>query len=542
MGCCILLREIYCDKFYQKKVEFIDGFNVVLGTDSGDNSIGKSTFMLIIDFVFGGTTYSSSTDIIDNVGDHHILFKFEFDNRFFHFSRSIMDQNVVTKCDENYAPNETISLNDYRKWLSEKYHLNLFELTFREAVGRHIRVYRKKNYDEAFPLHSAPKEKSSTAMVSLLKLFNRYKTISVLTKQAKESEEKLSAYNKAQKLSFISSINKTTFKKNEKEIQRLQTEIHNLETGLEHNLLDVDSTASEEAIHIKKDLTRAKRMRTGILSRISTLDENAIYSFSSTTDELSELSTFFPECNIKKISDIEAFHRKISTIFKSEIKAEKEELTEAQKEYDSIITQLTQKLSQLVHNPNLSKIILQKHANAIKAIEKMQKENEAYLKHQELQVAKNSDTERLRLAKNEQYGIVEKQINFEMERINQEIYVEKYNAPTIHFNDSTYLFRTPNDTGTGIAYKGLVVFDLAILKLTAIPILVHDSVVLKQISDEAIENITQQYINCGKQVVIALDKQHSYSEKTAETLEKYAILKLAPNGEELFGRSWGKKS
>lgn len=67
-------------------------------------------------------------------------------------------------------------------------------------------------------------------------------------------------------------------------------------------MLDVDSIASEEAIHIKKDLSRAKRMRTGILSRISTLDENAVYSFSSTTDELSELSTFFPECNIKKNS------------------------------------------------------------------------------------------------------------------------------------------------------------------------------------------------------------------------------------------------
>ncbi len=486
-----MLREIYCDKFHQKKIEFTDGFNVVLGTNSGDNSIGKSTFMLILDFVFGGTTYSSSTDIIDNVGDHRISFKFEFDNQFFYFSRSIKDQNTVEKCDENYNQTATISLNDYRKWLSENNHLKIFELRYREAVGRYIRVYRKKNYDEDFPLHSDPKEKSSAAMISLLKLFNRYETIAALAEQAKESEDKLSAYNKAQKLSFISSINKNTFKKNEKEIQQLQTEIHNLEAGLEHDLLDVDSIASEEAIHIKKDLSRAKRMRTGILSRISTLDENAAYSFSSTTDELSELSTFFPECNIRKLSDIEAFHRKISTIFKSEIRTEKEELLEALKEYDSIIAQLTEKLSQLVHNPNLSKIILQKHADALKKIEKMQRENEAYSKHQALQEAKSSDAVRLSLAKSEQYGIVEKQINIEMERINQEIYVEKYNAPTLHFNDSTYLFRTPNDTGTGIAYKGLVAFDLAIMKLTAIPILVHDSVVLKQISDEAIENITQ---------------------------------------------------
>lgn len=540
MGRCILLREISCDEFHQKKIEFNDGFNVVLGTDSGDNSIGKSTFMLIIDFVFGGSTYASQTDIINNVGDHRISFKFEFDNQFFYFSRSIMNQNVVEKCDESYNQTATISLFDYRKWLSEKYHLNLFGLSFREAVGRYIRVYRKKNYDENKPLHYDPQEKSMDAMISLLKLFDRYQTIAELDIQAKKSNEKLTTYSKAQRLNLITSINKTTFKKNERKIKNLQTEIQNIETGLEHNLLDVDSTASEEAIQIKKELSRAKRMRTGVLSRMSTLDDNAEYTFSSTTDELSELSSFFPECNIKKLSEIESFHGKISSIFKSEIRAEKVELVKAIREYDSIIAQLSERLSQLVHNPNLSKIILQKHADTLKSIDKMQKENEAYSKQQELKEIKKSDNERLKEAKSEQFGIVEKQINIEMEEINKKIYIEKYNAPTIHFSDSTYSFTTPNDTGTGIAYKGLVVFDLAIMKLTAIPVLVHDSVVLKQISDEAIENITQQYIECGKQVVIALDKQQSYSEKTAEILERYAVLKLAPNGEELFGRSWGK--
>ena len=129
-----------------------------------------------------------------------------------------------------------------------------------------------------------------------------------------------------------------------------------------------------------------------------------------------------------------------------------------------------------------------------------------------------------------------------MEQINATLYKEEYNSPLLHFSDSDYLFTTPNDTGTGIAYKGLVVFDLSIKHLTNLPILVHDSVVLKQISDDAIENIMNQYIDCGKQTIIALDKQESYSEKTAELLDNYSILELAPNGRELFGRSWGKKS
>ena len=63
-----MLYEICCDQFHQKRIVFNAGLSVILGTNTGDNSIGKSTFLLIVDFVFGGSTYSETTDIINNVG------------------------------------------------------------------------------------------------------------------------------------------------------------------------------------------------------------------------------------------------------------------------------------------------------------------------------------------------------------------------------------------------------------------------------------------------------------------------------------------
>ena len=81
-----------------------------------------------------------------------------------------------------------------------------------------------------------------------------------------------------------------------------------------------------------------------------------------------------------------------------------------------------------------------------------------------------------------------------MSRLNDAIYEGSYNAPVLEFTESGYLFFTPDDTGTGIAYKGLVVYDLAVLGLTKLPVLAHDSVVLKQISDDAIERIVRDYI------------------------------------------------
>ena len=47
-----MLTEIICDKFIQEKIVFKNGLNVVLGDEESSNSIGKSTLLLIIDFIF----------------------------------------------------------------------------------------------------------------------------------------------------------------------------------------------------------------------------------------------------------------------------------------------------------------------------------------------------------------------------------------------------------------------------------------------------------------------------------------------------------
>lgn len=535
-----MLCEIYCKEFYQKKVEFNSGFNVVLGTKTGDNSIGKSTFMLIIDFVFGGNTYSDSIDILKNVGLHDICFKFEFNGVSYYFKRSNADRNIVWKCNSDYAPSESISNEAYCQWLSEQYGLNLYKLSFRDAVGRYMRVYGKKNCDENHPLHAVQSESSNKAAIALLKLFDCYKIIADLEDRAKMSNDELKTFEKAQKLEYIAKINKREYNKNQKEIKKLQTEIQELSTGLEDGLLDVDAEASAEAIQIKNQLSRAKRLRSGVKSRLSTLNENSDYKFSITTNTYTELEKFFPNVNLKHIEEVEVFHNKIASIFKDELKEEKINLNKKINEYDSIINDYEEQLKELIQNPKLSKIILKKYADALKNIEKMNNENNTYTQLKKLKRTKENDVKSLKTIKNEQFAILEKNINIEMERINNQIYQKKFNSPIIHFTDSSYAFTTPNDTGTGIAYKGMVVFDLAIMHLTQVPVLIHDSVVLKQISDNAIENIINQYIDCKKQVVIALDKPDSYSKKTFNMLDKYSVLKLAPNGQELFGRSWRK--
>lgn len=139
----------------------------------------------------------------------------------------------------------------------------------------------------------------------------------------------------------------------------------------------------------------------------------------------------------------------------------------------------------------------------------------------------------------EQISFMQQAINAEMVIINNAIYDGKKTAPSLLIsNASHYSFFTPRDGGTGSQYKGLVVFDLAMLNLTNLPLLVHDSVMLKHIADEAIERILLLYSKTPKQVFIAMDKEGSYTEEAQKIMEKTKILQLSIGEGALFGRTW----
>lgn len=84
------------------------------------------------------------------------------------------------------------------------------------------------------------------------------------------------------------------------------------------------------------------------------------------------------------------------------------------------------------------------------------------------------------------------------------------NAPVIKFeNGSKYTFYTPGDGGLGTGYKSLIVFDLSILNLTPLPAAAHDSLMFNHIGYEPLEKIMELYMQSGKQIFIAYDKQEA---------------------------------
>lgn len=537
-----MLYEIICDKFKKKKIIFHAGLNTVLGDDIGSNSIGKSTFLMIIDFVFGGKDYMMlSTDIQRNVGRHLIKFCFLFQNEKYYFSRDTSNLEVVNNCDEQYNIVSIMSLEEFCLFLKSNYNILLEDISFRNIVGRFSRIYGKENLDEKHPLNIIHNEKSGEPTNALLKLFDLYKYIAELDFLLKRKETEFKAYKNAQKYDFMPSIGKRKYKANEKELLTLNQEKEQIPIELDSNLMDLDSVKADELLNLKTDLSTAKRHRSRLYSQLRAIDSGLEETTALKSEKFGELLNFFPEAAIKKIYEIEEFHKEIRQVLKSELKQEKAELNKLIGIAQGQIDGLEQSIKEITQCSNLSKAILIKYSNIQKRIEFLEKENESFNKLQSLNKAKTDAKDRRDKMKLEQLLQLQTLINTKMQEINDYIYSGKKKPPVVKFDGNQYTFFTMDDTGTGTSYKSMVVYDLSILELTQLPILIHDSVVLKQISDIAIEKILEKYLMANKQIFISFDRISSYTQKSQNILKSNKVLELSVGGQELFGRSWNDR-
>ena len=537
-----MLCEIICDYFKQPRIQFYPGLNTVLGDGSGSNSIGKSTFLMIIDFVFGGNDYViKSTDVQRNIGKHTIKFHFKFDGEDFFFSRDTNDPEIVYSCNEKYEKRTPQTLTEYCNFLKEKYQINLPDLSFRNIVGRYIRVYGRENINEKRPLNLFLNEPSGVPTTALLKLFDLYSAIADLEAVAHSKKELLQTFRKAQKLSFISKIGIRQYKKNTKQLEDLQAQEYRLAADLGSGLLDMDSILTDEIIALKKELSVLRRQRSRIQSQLFSIEQSISHEKPAVHHDFSDLLEFFPQVEIKHLAEIEQFHSEITQVLCNELDAERIRLNSLLLQVNADIEEIKTKL-QNISSENYSRIVLEKHSALIKEINRLSQENARYDEELELVTAEKNASERARVMRSEQLVHLQNTINMRMAEINDYLYSGKKAAPTLTFNDLQYSFQTRDDTGTGTSYKGLVVFDLSVLELTRLPIIVHDSVVLKQIADEAIETILMKYESIGKQVFISLDKAPSYTGPATEILKRTTVLSLSKDGNELFGRSWNEKN
>lgn len=135
---------------------------------------------------------------------------------------------------------------------------------------------------------------------------------------------------------------------------------------------------------------------------------------------------------------------------------------------------------------------------------------------------------------------LQQQINNEMVRLNSLILGSGKKPPMIILKQNKYNVFCEDDEGTGTGFRKLITFDLSVLNQTALPLLIHDSLLFKNIEDDAVTGIFRQYATENqKQIIISLDKVPHYSEEVQGIVEANKVLELSKDNT-FYGIRWNQ--
>lgn len=545
-----MLKEIYCESLKTErrptgKISFHKGLNVVLGSKVGRTSIGKSTSLLIIDFVFGGDSYAKS-DAVKELGNHTIYFTFSFNEKDYHYARYTGNLSKINITDENRNFINSITKEEFVDWLANEYHMDYEGMKFRNTISRFFRIYGKNNYSELRPLQTrGGTESQKEAIEILVILFNRYAEIKAFERQIKEADERISVFKNARKYEFIPSAVEgiKKYEENLKVIAELKEKKIKLESANNSEVTSQDVERANEINELKLELRDARAKLQQKQSDLHLINLNISQGIYPTEADLKSLAEFFPSVNLKRIMDIERFHNKIQQILDKELADAKKDIEQEIIPLKINVDSLQHKIDKIKPSMAFSQEFLYAYTQIDRKINKLEEENDAFITRNRLQEEKKQANERLKEHMKIILNDLEKQIQDKLSEISDYVSNGVDNYPIFRIKGiDSYTFDTPRNNGTGTNYQGMLFYDLSILELTNLPAIAHDSLLFPYIDDDNICRLLQLYAEeKEKQIFISFDHEDKYGNATEKLLQKYMVLKLEAEGDALFGRQWGRK-
>lgn len=133
-------------------------------------------------------------------------------------------------------------------------------------------------------------------------------------------------------------------------------------------------------------------------------------------------------------------------------------------------------------------------------------------------------------------------INEKILTYSESISTSNSKAPSLHLTAKNYKYGVEGNTGTGKAYTDLLLFDMAVLSLTRLPILIHDSFLFNNIDDLTKQSFIRLYSHFSdKQIFISLDQFYGKdNEEINQILFNSTRLTLTGHNM-LYGRDWRKQ-
>jgi uncharacterized protein YydD (DUF2326 family) len=520
-----MLTFIECEWFTEKRITFKEKLNIVVGDRANSNSIGKSTLLKIIDFVYGGDTLTThGKDVAQTLGHHSYIFQLSLDKKYV-FERNTGTHTLLYAHEPDGIRRE-ISISDYLDFLRLHYTNSIEDLSFRSVVSLVTRVWGRDNLDVRRPLHDFTQESGSQCIDWLIKVFKRFGPLEDMSIRQAILLSEQKSLNAAAKQSIIPKITKTKYNKNIGDIAIHEGRLNNIRNEISSLALSINELIDEAVLEQKTEKNHLLEIKMSISSELERVRANLEDNKNISKRNFHPLLEIIPSLNLEKLDNIETFHNGLTRILRKEIKAKEQELCEQLAMIDAQLSACNAAIAKALKSSGNPAFIVDSVIDISLALSKLTEENKLYDKFTDLRATLKKLRDRLKELKLGILSSIENNLNNDIETLVNFIYGEMRASPKLELKPEKYSYEIPKDTGTGKAYSNLILLDTSLLRHTTIPFLVHDSILFKNVENKAIENILRVYESLSQQSFISLDGEIVESKSAKPLVEGCAVLYL----------------
>ncbi|WP_425914027.1 DUF2326 domain-containing protein [Pseudomonas sp. GWSMS-1] len=481
--------------------------------------------------------------VIKTLGNHTYNITFEFSGKPLYINRSTEHPDVVEICSPNHIKFDEIPLEAYKESLKNLYELSSLDSKFRSLVSPFSRIWNKGEYDPDSPLAGAPKEKLSVAISRLLDLFERTNDVSTERAVLQSLKEKKDIIRKSMTAEIIPRITKTQYKTNQQLITSNSQAISDLKDNFAGAISAYEALFDDKLREIQQGKNELIQQKNLVSTRREKLQRDISGVSPRLTANIALVAEFFPSANLERLQEVEKLHEKIGKYVSRELKTELENLTTRDIELTANIASLDHKIKLALNAKGTPTDLFSKVFEIKEATDKARDENRFHDQKLSIEEGEAASKTRLDAIYDQIFIDIENSINHKLRHFNKVVYGPERNPSQLRIKSANaYNFTSPLDTGTGKSYAGLVGFDLAILSLTRLPFVIHDSMIYKNIEVAATENIIRILGSVKqKQIFLAFDEAKKFSKKAQETLQAHKVLQLHRN-QLLYIQDWRDKA
>ena len=517
-----MLKLISCEKVIKTPIAFGEGLNCVVGADDAQNSIGKSSVLMLIDFAFGGNDFPTKCDdVIRNVGHFKIGFEFEFDKKY-SFIRDTEEPDSVYFVESQ----ELKTLREFTSFLKGKYLPDELDISFRECVSGFFRIYQRNNYDDKRPLDIVKKDSWDSIRKRILKIYGEYWRVSNLEDKKSEKTKVLSDIKGAFGSGAVRKITKTQYNKNINHIGEMTSEIESIKNSLKKNVTDIKSLINDRNISLKKEKDELLEKRNYLRAQLARIDSNLDGSKIRNSKSFQVVTEFFPEIDAGRLETVETFHKGISKILKAQLNAEKMLIMESLSVADSDIEKLDKELLKIVDSKEESVYLLERLMELDRSNRDLITQNEYWSRESKIKEEITQIQSAIGETIKNYISEIEKSLNSGMKYYIESIYHDKAILPKLSLDSTDYKFSHGDDRGTGKGFANMIALDLTFLEKTHLPCIIHDSLLFKNLDIPAVESLIKIYSGFKKQIFISIDEVSKYSLDVRCMIQSSEFIKL----------------